>query len=465
MLRPVRNLYSRLRTRVGGEKGISTIEWIGLTAVVLVFLSAIFVYVQAHGGQVGAASGSSMDEQIALWMEGGGRVSAYRDISSSPFSGRPAETDPCPPGAGNLDWKGRALRVIDKWLQARLEGHQEFHPQGNPIDPCDVVIVVGGLNWWPPTWSSGAKMPTSSEDATNSMRYMLGEIGVPRDQIVPFSYRAFGYNPAKSGSDSPDSSPWTSEDYSPLDTRLDLDEQARRLWQGIQDFREANPGCKAHVIGHSQGGVVSEVALMKYYDPDVDGVANFVAIDSPVQGMTSAPPVARGLTPVFPVGLAVPAFLDILGQESASQFWASSDYWRELRRGYKMPGDIRVTSISGGTDTGIPPGMSTFPREWSENPANVCNIDLWGGWFDECTSTVDWWGHGTNRASQATQNVVWDVLTGSSDCESTLAMRVWHGFNRLVNRGERILWTDIPNAVKDAWRWIQRPSSGASGSW
>jgi len=82
MVKHVKNLYSRLRIQVGGEKGISTVEWIGLTAVVLVFLSAIFAYVQLHGGQVGAAAGSSMDEQNTLWMEGGGRVSSYGDPGS-----------------------------------------------------------------------------------------------------------------------------------------------------------------------------------------------------------------------------------------------------------------------------------------------------------------------------------------------------------------------------------------------
>lgn len=77
MLSSARNLYSRLRTHTHSEKGISTIEWIGLTAVVLVFLSAVFVYVQVHGGQVGAAAGSSMDSQIALWESGGSRVGEY----------------------------------------------------------------------------------------------------------------------------------------------------------------------------------------------------------------------------------------------------------------------------------------------------------------------------------------------------------------------------------------------------
>lgn len=98
MIARLRDSHACLKASVGSEKGISTIEWIGLTAVVLVLLSAIFVYVQLHGGQVGAAAGSSMDGQIALWQAGGGRVSAYANGSSaqvgSPLRGAPGLAPP-----------------------------------------------------------------------------------------------------------------------------------------------------------------------------------------------------------------------------------------------------------------------------------------------------------------------------------------------------------------------------------
>jgi hypothetical protein len=90
---PIRNLHSRLRRRLGCERGISTIEWIGLTAVVLVLLSGIIVYVQVHGGEVGSAAGSSMDEQIALWESGGGRGTADSAADAGP------EISPFMPGA------------------------------------------------------------------------------------------------------------------------------------------------------------------------------------------------------------------------------------------------------------------------------------------------------------------------------------------------------------------------------
>jgi len=60
------------------ERGISTLQWIGITAVVLVLLAGIVFYVQTSGaGRIGGAVQTSMNEQIALWEEGGGRTEPY----------------------------------------------------------------------------------------------------------------------------------------------------------------------------------------------------------------------------------------------------------------------------------------------------------------------------------------------------------------------------------------------------
>ena len=102
MLARVRDSCAHLRTSAGRDKGVSTVEWIGLIAVVLVLLSAVFIYVQVHGGQVGAAAGSSMDEQIALWEQGGGRVSPYGEGQPAQRSG----PDAVPYGSGPLSKMG-----------------------------------------------------------------------------------------------------------------------------------------------------------------------------------------------------------------------------------------------------------------------------------------------------------------------------------------------------------------------
>jgi succinate dehydrogenase hydrophobic anchor subunit len=50
------------------EEGIATLEWIGLTGVILVFLTVILVYFQTQGGQqIGRAAADSFQRQVELW--------------------------------------------------------------------------------------------------------------------------------------------------------------------------------------------------------------------------------------------------------------------------------------------------------------------------------------------------------------------------------------------------------------
>jgi succinate dehydrogenase hydrophobic anchor subunit len=50
------------------EEGIATVEWIGLTGVILVFLTVIIVYFQTQGGrEVGQAVADSFKHQVELW--------------------------------------------------------------------------------------------------------------------------------------------------------------------------------------------------------------------------------------------------------------------------------------------------------------------------------------------------------------------------------------------------------------
>jgi len=50
------------------ERGVTTLDWIGLTAVIVTPLSIIIVYVQTRGGrQLGAAVANAFERQIARW--------------------------------------------------------------------------------------------------------------------------------------------------------------------------------------------------------------------------------------------------------------------------------------------------------------------------------------------------------------------------------------------------------------
>jgi hypothetical protein len=51
-----------------GERGVTTLDWIGLTAVIVTLLSIIIAYVQTRGGrELGAAVANAFERQIARW--------------------------------------------------------------------------------------------------------------------------------------------------------------------------------------------------------------------------------------------------------------------------------------------------------------------------------------------------------------------------------------------------------------
>ena len=51
-----------------GERGVTTLDWIGLTAVIVTLLSLIIAYVETSGGrQLGAAVANAFERQIARW--------------------------------------------------------------------------------------------------------------------------------------------------------------------------------------------------------------------------------------------------------------------------------------------------------------------------------------------------------------------------------------------------------------
>jgi hypothetical protein len=50
------------------EEGIATLEWIGLTGAILVFLTVVIAYFQTQGGQqIGQAVADSFQRQVEIW--------------------------------------------------------------------------------------------------------------------------------------------------------------------------------------------------------------------------------------------------------------------------------------------------------------------------------------------------------------------------------------------------------------
>lgn len=60
--------WVQIRGRFSSERGITTLDYIGLTAVVLMFLTIIIVYFQTQGcTTIGKAVGDSFQAQIDAW--------------------------------------------------------------------------------------------------------------------------------------------------------------------------------------------------------------------------------------------------------------------------------------------------------------------------------------------------------------------------------------------------------------
>lgn len=75
MLHRIGTWLKRTRKRLhSNERGITTLDWIGLTAVVVTLLTAIIFYGQTGGAQaLGARVGAAFNCQIARWEGHGGR--------------------------------------------------------------------------------------------------------------------------------------------------------------------------------------------------------------------------------------------------------------------------------------------------------------------------------------------------------------------------------------------------------
>ncbi len=114
----IKRLVQRLRP-LRDERGISTLDWIGLTAVILTFLTAIVVYGQTAGGrQLGAAMASGLRCQIMAW-DHGGRCSgggSYRYGQGHTPSGFNASSDFS--GGGGLSGGG----ATGSWSESSSQG-------------------------------------------------------------------------------------------------------------------------------------------------------------------------------------------------------------------------------------------------------------------------------------------------------------------------------------------------------
>jgi len=83
----LKRLRQKLRRACSREEGISTLEWVGLTAVVLVFITAALLFAQTMGwpSLMRTVTGR-MDCQVRVW-DSGGTCGGWESSSA----GRPPE--------------------------------------------------------------------------------------------------------------------------------------------------------------------------------------------------------------------------------------------------------------------------------------------------------------------------------------------------------------------------------------
>jgi hypothetical protein len=201
-------------------------------------------------------------------------------------------------------------------------------------------MVVAGINSSGPAWDRG---PTVGLDVA-ALGYHLDE-----GEVRWFSYAADG------GA------------YTAADTHAPLDVAARRLDAQLRAMQREQPGREVDLLAHSQGGVVVDVFLARYYDaadPGLPPLGTVVTVSSPHEGAPIA--TTAGRVRQLPGGKAA---LDVLGAVPALPP-PNSPAVRDLSERSSTIGDVQragvpehfdVTTIGATEDFVVPATHISLP--------------------------------------------------------------------------------------------------------
>lgn len=164
----------------------------------------------------------------------------------------------------------RLLAGLDRWADQR----DRCTPASVPVPPPvgrRIVIEVGGIG--------------STSDAAAVADLDVEGLGYEPADVIRFSY-AGGRVPPEPGLASDPFAAVTTSAYGTLESQQDLEESGRRLSVLIDEVARAAPGVPIDVIAHSQGGVVSRLALRHGERTGTlpDEVDHLVTLGSPHQG-------------------------------------------------------------------------------------------------------------------------------------------------------------------------------------
>lgn len=237
------------------------------------------------------------------------------------------------------------------------EGNRACTPAGGPLPPPPergdrIVVLVGGFG------------STSEAAAADDVDW--SSLGYAADDVVRFSYMG-GRTPPPPGADGPLAG-LASSTYDANESQGDLHVAGDRLADLLDEVARARPGVPIDVIAHSQGGVVTRLALASAeFDggipPDVDVVATLGTPHGGADLATVAAAVAGG-----PAGDAPLEALESLGapvdpdQPAAAQLAEVSPVIEELRR-TGIPDGVRFLSIGARGDLTVPAPRTVVPGE------------------------------------------------------------------------------------------------------
>ena len=181
-----------------------------------------------------------------------------------------------------------------------------------------------------------------------------------RGSTVKLDVRALGYRAAAGEvryySYAVDGGPYTA-----VDTQQSLDMSARLLGDQLRVMQRDEPGREVDLVAHSQGGVVVDVFLQRYYDPadpTLPPVGTVVTLSSPHEGapLASAAEQIRdselGRAALDEVAHAVPS-LPAPNSPAVQQLSENSSTIRDVQRA-GVPEHVDVTSIGATEDLVVP---------------------------------------------------------------------------------------------------------------
>ena len=229
------------------------------------------------------------------------------------------------------------LRLVEVWRELNRDCTSSSTAPPPPPSERRILVVVGGLR--------------SDDDDDLVDEIGPADLGYDDADVVRYSYEG-GATPGTGAGLGIDE-----HGYEPSDTEVGLRESAEHLDALIEDIGAAAPGVPIDIVAHSQGGVITRLAL----DEPGTGVDRVVTLATPHRGADLATFLTEvnENTAVDGIGTTIEAVDDAwlgdqvvaIGSPAISDLAETSDVIQDLP---DVPADVALTSIATGRDVIVP---------------------------------------------------------------------------------------------------------------